>query len=193
MTSLNSNYKRRSEMVKYKVGNYTHLGSILFFTILLGCGATKTVFYKQPYNKIAKYQVIEIPNFNKTDKEWVPYDSGLQIPDMVAEKLRADSHFNEIRRSESNVTSEERVLLVEGTVTGYKPGCKLCEWYIRINDKGKSSVSVRVKLVDKATGDIIVDAGIEGRAKKPGYGNSRYIRITDEIVRLIEDVNNKKL
>jgi hypothetical protein len=85
------------------------------------------------------------------------------------------------------------VRLVEGSVTCYNPGCKLCEWYIRINDKGKSSVSVRVKLVDKATGDIIVDAGIEGRAKKPGYGNSRYIRITDEIVRLIEDVNNKKL
>jgi hypothetical protein len=180
-------------MVKYKVGNYTHLGLILFFTILLGCSATKTVFYKQPDNKIAKYQVVEIPNFNKTDKEWVPYDSGLQIPDMVAEKLRADSHFNEIRRSESNVTSEERVLLVEGSVTGYNPGCKLCEWYIRINDKGKSSVSVRVKLVDKATGDIIADTSIEGRAKKPGYGKSRYIRITDEIVRLIEDVNNQQL
>ncbi len=180
-------------MVNYKVRNYIYSGLILFFIVLLGCSATKVLFYKPPDNKIAKYQVIEIPNFNKTDKEWVPYDSGSQIPDMVAERLRADSHFNEIRRSGSNVASEEKVLLVEGTVTGYNPGCKLCEWYIRINDKGKSSVSVRVKLVDKATGDIIADASIEGRAKKPGYGKSRYIRIADEIVRLIEDVNNQHL
>lgn len=192
MTLPDSNNKRRREVVKYKARNYIQLGLILFFIVLPGCSATKTVFYKPPVNKIGKYQIIEIPDFNKTDKEWVPYDSGSQIPDMVAERLRAGSHFSEIRRSGSSVASEEKVLLVEGTVTGYNPGCKLCEWYIRINDKGKSSVSVRVQLVDKATGDVIADASIEGRAKKPGYGESRYIRITDEIVKLIQNVNNQK-
>lgn len=173
-------------MVRYKVSGYSKLSLILCFLALLGCSVTKTVFYKSLDKKFAKYQISEIPDFNKTDREWVPYDSGSQIPNMVAERLRADSNFNEIRRSGSNVASEERVLLVEGTVTGYNPDCKLCEWYIRINDKGKSSVSVRVKLVDKVTGDIIADASIEGRAKKPGYGESRYIRISDEIVKLIQ-------
>jgi hypothetical protein len=173
-----------------KVRIYTLFGLILAFFVLSGCSPTKTVFYKPLENKTAKYQVIEIPDFNKTDKEWVPYDSGLQIPDMVAEKLREDGQFNEIRRSDSNITSEGKVLLVEGVVTGYNPGCKLCEWYIRVNDKGKSSVTVRVKLIDKTTGDIITDASIEGRAKKPGYGDSRYIRIRDEIVKLIEEANN---
>lgn len=177
----------------YRTRNYFYISLILFFTSLYGCNATKTVFYRPPDKKIAKYQIIEIPDFNKTDKEWVPYDSGSQIPDMVVERLRADGYFNEIRRSRSDGTSERRVLLVEGTVTGYKPGCKLCEWYIRINDKGKSSVSVRVKLVDKATGDVIADASIEGRAKKPGYGKSRYVRIADEIARLIENLGNQRL
>jgi hypothetical protein len=136
--------------------------------------------------------VIEIPNFTKTDSEWVPYDSYTQIPDMLAEKLRTTNEFREIRRSEYNTPTQERVLLVKGTVTGYTRGCKYCEWLIRVNDKGKGSLSVWVRLIDKTTGDALTDAGIEGRAVKPGYGKSRYVRIVDEIGHLIENVNKGK-
>jgi curli biogenesis system outer membrane secretion channel CsgG len=171
---------------------YSYLFLAFSLLSVLGCAPTKTVFYKKPdKSKTASYQVIEIPNFTKTDKEWVPYDSYTQIPDMIAEKLRTSNRFSEIRRSSSNSASEERVLLVQGSVTGYSRGCKFCEWFIRVNDKGKSSVSVRVRLIDKATGEILADTSIQGRAKKPGYGKSRYVRIVDEIVSLIQGINNK--
>ncbi len=176
-------------MVGYKVKNYSKLALILFFLLLIGCSPTKTVFYKTPDSKTAEYQIIEIPNFNKNNEEWVPYDSASQIPDMVAEKLRITNHFNEIIRSDSKIVSQEKALLVEGTVTGYNPGCKFCEFLVgRINDKGKSSVSVRVKLIDKTTGEVITDAEIEGRAKNPGTGASRYTRLVDEIVKLIQNL-----
>jgi len=184
--------KRRIRMFSYRVKNYSHLSLIVIFLILIGCSPAKTVFYKTPDIKIANYQIIEMPNFNKNDKEWVPYDSASLIPDMVAEKLRTSNHFNEIIRSESNIASRERVLLVKGTVTGYKPGCKFCEFLAgRINDKGKSSVSVRVKLIDKTTGDVLADAEMEGRAKNPGTGSSRYTRVVDEIVKLISNVSKE--
>ncbi len=165
---------------------------ISFFLIFNACAPTNTIIYKQPKGTVTGYDTIEIPNFDKTDKEWVPYDSYTEIPDMLAERLRSTNQFREIIRSESDDTSSNRVLLVRGTVTGFKRGCKFCEWFsLGINDKGKGSVSVWVKLIDKATGDTITDAGIEGRATKPGYGKSRYVRVVDEIVNLIENANGK--
>lgn len=164
----------------------------LFVFTLLGCVATRTDFYKLPVDGFAGYSIIEIPDFAKTDAEWVPYDSNLQIPDMIAEKLRTTDYFDEIVRAQSVSTPEGKALLVEGTVTGYDRGCKYCEWYAGFYDNGKSSVSVRVKLIDKSTGAILSDAEIFGRAKKPGFGESRYIRVVDEIVSIIEDVNGNK-
>ncbi len=179
-------------MVRYIMRKDFYFVLISFCLFLVACAPTNVVLYKKPDAETIKYDVIEIPNFAKTDAEWVPYESYTQIPDMLADKLRTNNEFEEIRRSESSTPSAKRVLLVKGTVTGYNRGCKYCEWLIRVNDKGKGSVSVWVKLIDKNTGDTLTDAGIEGRALKPGYGDSRYIRIVDELEHLIEIVNSGK-
>jgi hypothetical protein len=181
-------------MIGYRLKRGLPLALAFYLPILIGCAPTNTIMYKRPEGGFAKYDIIEIPNFKKTDTEWVPYDSYTEIPDMLAEKLRATNGFREIRRSESKDTWSEggRVLLVEGTVTGFKRGCKFCEWFIRVNDKGKGSISVWVRLIDKATGYTIADAGIEGRATKPGYGRSRYVRVVNEIVHLIEGASGEK-
>jgi hypothetical protein len=179
-------------MVQYILRRDFHSALIIFCLFLIACAPSNVVQYKQSDGKTSRYDVIEIPNFTKTDSEWVPYDSYTQIPDMLAEKLRTTNEFREIRRSEYNTPTQERVLLVKGTVTGYTRGCKYCEWLIRVNDKGKGSLSVWVRLIDKTTGDALTDAGIEGRAVKPGYGKSRYVRIVDEIGHLIENVNKGK-
>ncbi|GBD39516.1 hypothetical protein HRbin37_01798 [bacterium HR37] len=177
--------------MKTKIYLFTCLKSLLLLALisLPGCSPKRVFFYKKPEkdSRIADYKILEIPNFSRTTKEWVPYDSAWEIPDMVAEKLKTTNHFKEIIRGYTD--KREGVLLVKGEVTGYNRGCKFCEWFIRINDKGKSSVSVRVMLVDKKTNEILADASIEGRAKSPGYGRSRYIRIVDEITKLIEKVD----
>ncbi|MCH8029897.1 MAG: DUF4410 domain-containing protein [Candidatus Dadabacteria bacterium] len=119
----------------------------------------------------------------------MPYDSVSVIPDMVAERLRIDGNFNEIRRN--GEASAENALLLMGKVINYDPGCKFCEWFFGFNDHGKSSVAVRVEFIDKMSGEIIVDVEIEGKAKKPGTGRSRYIRIVDELVSIVKSVNQK--
>jgi curli biogenesis system outer membrane secretion channel CsgG len=109
---------------------------------------------------------------------------------MVAKSLKSHKDLEVIRtsseyfRTRSQVSSKN-ILLVKGKVTNYNRGCKYCEWLLRRNDKGKSSITVRINLIDKNTGEIIADQSIEGRAKKPGYGESRYIRVRDEIVSLV--------
>lgn len=173
----------------------SYISVILFFLLFIGCaGPTKVNIYKAPEQTYAGYDVIVIPDFRKTDLEWVPYDSGTAIADMVAEDLRKGDKFKVISRSNSlEGMKDQRVLVVDGVVSGYKRGCKYCEYVFQgVDDRGKMSVQVRVTLVDETTGDILADVGVDGRAKPPGTGNSKYIRVVDEIVKVIDAVNNGK-
>jgi len=171
---------------------------LLFNLIIISCSPIKIKSYKNvDKNLNYSYEIIELPNFDKTDEHWVPYDSNTIIPDMVAKSLKSQFKDLQIIRTSSEFfrprsqVSGKNILLVKGEVTKYNRGCKYCEWLIRLNDKGKSSITVRVYLIDKNTGEIIADQSIEGRAKKPGYGESRYIRVRDEIVRLVKQAKTK--
>ncbi len=165
---------------------------IISFLILIGCTPTNVNVYKAPESTYESYEVILIPDFRKTDLEWVPYDSGVEIADMVAEELRTKNNIDVVSRSSTyDSKGQQRVLLVRGTVSGYVRGCKYCEYIFRgIKDKGKMSVQVWVTLIDGTTGDVLADVGIDGRATGPGTGRSKYTRVVDEIVDIIEVVNS---
>ncbi len=172
--------------------NWIHISVILIFLVFLGCTPTNVNVYQAPEVRAESYQVVVIPDFRKTDLEWVPYDSGSEIASMVAEELRKDNQFKVISRGAlDSAELDERVLIVRGTVSGYVRGCKYCEYAFRgIKDKGKMSVQVWVTLIDSTTGEILADVGIDGRAKEPGHGRSKYTRVVDEIVKVIEIVNS---
>ena len=165
---------------------------ILSFLILIGCTPTNVNVYQAPKSTYESYEVILIPDFRKTDLEWVPYDSGVEIADMVAEELRTQNNVEVVSRSSTyDKVGDERVLIVRGVVSGYVRGCKYCEYAFRgIKDKGKMSVQVWVTLIDGTTGEILADVGIDGRAKSPGTGRSKYTRVVDEIVNVVEVVNS---
>ena len=172
--------------------NWIHISVILIFLLFLGCTPKTVNVYKAPEARSDSYQVVVIPDFRKTDLEWVPYDSGSEIADMVAEELSKDNEFEVISRSSIDSTEPgERVLIVRGTVSGYVRGCKYCEWiFMGIKDKGKMSVQVWVTLIDNTTGETLADVSIDGRATGPGTGRTKYTRVVDEIVKVIETVNN---
>ena len=178
------------------VNRYLFICVILNFLLIFGCakGPTNVNVFVTPKSASSNYQVVLIPDFRKTDLEWVPYDSGTEIADMVAEELRTQDRFKVISRAdEFQVTSDQKVLLVDGIVSGYTRGCKYCEYIFQgFDDKGKMSVQVRVTLVDDRTGEVLADVGIDGRAKPPGTGRSKYIRVVDEIVKVIDAVNSGK-
>lgn len=174
--------------------NWIHFSVILIFLLFLGCTPKTVNVHKAPEARSESYQVVVIPDFRKTDFEWVPYDSGTEIADMVAEELSKDNEFKVISRSSIDSTERsERALIVRGTVSGYVRGCKYCEWiFMGIKDKGKMSVQVWVTLIDNTTGETLADISIDGRAKGPGTGRTKYTRVVDEIVKVIETVNNGK-
>lgn len=165
------------------------LVSLLFVS---GCSAKKTVLLTQMRMSAEPYHAIELLDFGRTKDAWVPYDSATIIPDMVAEELKAKAIFPIVTRSRAWTDSyHDGTLIVDGTVIGYDPGCKFCEWLIGINDNGKSSIAVRVKFIDGASGDIIADVEIKGRATRTGTGRDRYVRVVNEIVSLAEKISHK--
>jgi len=165
--------------------------SIIFSIIFLyGCGAQFTTVYKQPVQTGKKYEIIQIPDFNITETEFVPLDSVTLIPDMISEKLLITGNYRVIERAQVPVDSTQNVLIVKGIVTGFIKGCKYCEMiFMGLDDRGKGRTSVWVQLIDGSTGELITDFGVQGTAKKPGYGKSRYIRIVDIIAEKIEELN----
>lgn len=164
----------------------------LIFSLMFiyGCGAQYTTVYKKPVNTGIKYEIVQIPDFSKTDTEFVPLDSVTLIPDMIAENLLETGNYRVIDRSSAPFDSEENVLIVKGTVTGFIKGCKYCEMiFMGIDDRGKGRTSVWVQFIDGTTGQLITDFGTQGTAKKPGHGKSRYIRVVDIITEKIEQLN----
>ena len=157
---------------------------------IYGCGAHYTTVYKKPVNTGIKYEIVQIPDFSKTDTEFVPLDSVTLIPDMIAENLLETGNYRVIDRSSAPLDSDENVLIVKGTVTGFIKGCKYCEMiFMGIDDRGKGRTSVWVQFIDGNTGQLITDFGTQGTAKKPGHGKSRYIRVVDIITEKIEQLN----
>ncbi|MGB3729927.1 MAG: hypothetical protein WBA70_11840, partial [Thermodesulfobacteriota bacterium] len=106
---------------------------ILSFLIFIGCFTPTNVnVYQAPKSIYESYEVILIPDFRKTDLEWVPYDSGVVIADMVAEELRTKNNIEVVSRSSTyDKVGDEKVLIVRGVVSGYVRGCKYCEYAFR--------------------------------------------------------------
>lgn len=171
--------------------NYKNI--LLFITLLLlsSCNPLYTTVYKKPETGVSKYKHVEIQDFSKLEGEWVPYDSNITIPDMIANKLLEQNKFEIVDRSQKAISDmSSRVLLVRGTVTKFEAGCKFCEWlHFGINDSGLGSISIWVQLIDRQTDQVISEFSLRGKAIKPGHGNFRYIRVVDQTVEYINEIN----
>ncbi len=174
------------------LSRFNSLTLIFAIVFAAGCAPSTVNYHKAPDANYASYDVVVVPDFRMSDLEWLPLDSGEEIANMIAEELQKSNNFKVISRTESqNGYYDGRTLLVNGTVTGYTRGCKYCEMAYRgFKDKGKGSIQVWVTLVDQTTGETISDVGVDGRAKPPGHGRSKYIRVVEEIVNIIDIVNN---
>ncbi len=159
--------------------------------MLYSCNPLYITKYKHPENSVQKYKFIEIPDFSKLEGEWVPYESNITIPDMIANILIEQKNFEIVDRTTKAITNEnERVLVVRGVVTKFDRGCKFCEiLHFGIYDSGLGSIYVWIQLVDKKTDVVISEFSLRGRAKKPGHGKSRYIRVVDKTVEFINEIN----
>lgn len=157
---------------------------LVSLTILLGliysCGSRRTFEKQPPIQRLAAYQLLEIPDFNSQVPQ-TPDQLTWNLPNQIEKKLKENNLFVGVSRSPLDLSRE--VLVLQGTIIEISP----IEWYKQI----LKSITLRVNIqfIEKTTGNIIADVEFEGEAKWGIFGGTRVladIRVVDEIVAYIE-------
>ncbi|NIP29473.1 MAG: hypothetical protein GTO02_03760 [Candidatus Dadabacteria bacterium] len=161
---------------------YFLFGALLFLSItIISCGSRRTYEVIPPNKNIAFYTFLEIPDFKASIKT-APTDILWSLPNQIKKKLDKEKIFVGISRAPLDVS--ESVLIFEGDIVDLTP----IEWYKQIVKSAK--VSVNVKLIDKATGEVIGNPIFEGTAKWGILGGTRILadlRLVEEIVEYLKE------
>lgn len=159
---------------------FRHLPLVVITMLSLSCGVQRTFQTAPPTEALARYVIIEIPDF-KSSLPSLPPDTLWSIPNEIAEKLRRDQVFTGVSRSP--VELSEGVLILEGNITELTPR----EWYEQAVRSVK--VAAQVRFIDKAENRVVAEATFEGISKAGAVSGGvpfAYSRLADEIVRYIK-------
>lgn len=157
------------------------IAGIILFAV--SCGGQRTFQTVPPTEGLAKYVIIEIPDF-KSSLGFLPPDTLWSIPNGIAERLRRDQVFTGVSRS--TVDLSEGVIVLEGNIVELTPK----EWYERTVRTVK--VVADVRFVDKTENRVVAEAKFEGISKAGAVSGGvpfAYSRLVDEIVRYIKSNN----
>ena len=163
---------------KMYISSFFFLVGLILFSV--SCGVQRTFQTAPPTEGLARYVIIEIPDF-KSPIGFLPPDTLWSIPNEIAERLRRDQVFTGVSRSP--VELSEGVLILEGTIVELTPK----EWYEQAVRTVK--VVADVRFVDKTENRVVAEAKFEGISKAGAVSGGvpfAYSRLADEIVRYIK-------
>ena len=130
--------------------------------LMTGCGDLKTVSsFNPPEAELGKYRALEIAHF-ETEIDDVPKQALTKIPDEVAKLLTSKKNsFQRVERSSIEDVPRENTLVLLGEITDYESGrsIKAKEGSVKF---GEATLSVHLRLVDKATGNEIASGEVSG-------------------------------
>lgn len=158
--------------------------------LAIGCGDLKTVSsFNPPEAKLAKYKALEIPDF-ETQIDNAPKSALTEIPDEVAKLLASRKNtFQKVERGKIEDVPAENTLILIGEVTDYQSAksFKAEGGAIKFGD---ASLSVHIKLVEKATGDEVASGEVSGSSsigflRNAGFTQGVYKALAEEIVNSI--------
>lgn len=161
-----------------------HIASFFFLIVLalfsFSCGAQRTFQTAPPTEGLARYVIIEVPDF-KSSLGYLPPDTFWSIPNEITEKLTREQIFTGVSRSPVDLS--EGVVILEGTIVELTPK----EWYEQAVRTVK--VVADVRFVDKTENRVVAEATFEGTSKAGAVSGGvpfAYSRLVDEIVRYIK-------
>ncbi|GEM_PF-761477 len=154
-----------------------------------GCGDLKTVSsFNPPEAQLAKYKALEIPDF-ETQIDNAPKSALTEIPDEVAKLLASKNTFQKVERGKIEDVPAENTLILTGQVTDYQSakGFKAEGGSIKFGD---ASLSIHIKLVEKATGNEVASGEVSssssiGVLRDVGFTQGVYKALAEEIVNSI--------
>ncbi|GEM_PF-5923145 len=162
--------------------------SLLLMLLLAACATTKIAVLKTTEVKFSRYSRVEIPDFSVKTSLIVPKEVLQAIPDQIAAQLTKEQLFTYIMRH--STPCQERVLVIKGVVTQYKPGSRLKRGLtFGIGQVGAGFVIVRITFFDKESNQKIAALDVKGQVNWGITGGSLrtcYKTIAKEVVNFIK-------
>jgi len=158
---------------------------VLFSAFLIsGCTSIKTTSYFTP-TKI-KLRSFEAVQFEKLDTEIVdfPEEALSRVPAGAAALLATKNKFKEVEFGEIENIPAQDTIVVLGEVSEYRPSSDIS--YEGGGVKfGEVSITIKLALVNKATGDEISTGEINGFSSLGFMAKDIYESLAQEIVKYI--------
>ena len=154
---------------------------------ILGCGEIKTTSYFTPTKtKLKDYQAVQFENF-ETEIEDFPKEALAKIPAESAALLDTKNKFKEVSNSEiTNIPASETVIIL-GEVAEFRPSSDVSFEGGGIKF-GEVSITIKLALLDKATGNEIATGEINGFSSLGFMAKDIYESMAKEIVKYILEI-----
>lgn len=158
---------------------------LLFIALLFtGCTSIKTTSYFKPAKvKLSTFQAVQ---FDKFDTEIVdfPEQALSRVPAESAALLATKDKFKEVEFGAIENTPAEDTIVVLGEVSEYRPSSDISFEGGGIKF-GEVSVTIKLALVNKATGNEISTGEINGFSSMGFMAKDIYESLAQEIVKYI--------
>jgi hypothetical protein len=152
-----------------------------------GCGEIKTTSYFTPTKtKLKDFQAVQFETFD-TEIEDFPKEALAKIPAESAALLDSKDKFKEVSNSEITNLPASDTIIVLGEVAEFRPSSDISYEGGGIKF-GEVSITIKLALLDKATGYEIATGEINGFSSMGFMAKDIYESMAKEIVKYILEI-----
>lgn len=152
-----------------------------------GCGEIKTTSYFTPTKtKLKDFQAVQFETFD-TEIEDFPKEALAKIPAESAALLDSKDKFKEVSNSEITNIPASDTIIVLGEVAEFRPSSDISYEGGGIKF-GEVSITIKLALLDKATGYEIATGEINGFSSMGFMAKDVYESMAKEIVKYILEI-----
>jgi len=163
---------------------YVLIPSLFAVFLFSGCTSVKTTSYFTPSKtKLSTFQAVQFEKF-ETEIVDFPKDALSKIPAETAALLATKDKFKEVEFGNIENIPAEDTIVVLGEISEYRPSGDLS--YEGGGVKfGEVSITIKLALVNKATGDEISTGEVNGFSSMGFMAKDIYESLSQEIVKYI--------
>jgi hypothetical protein len=174
-------------MQRYRVFVFPLVISFAVLALLVSaCTNIDTTSYFTPTKtKLRDYQAVEFDTLETQIADF-PKDALTKIPDKAAGLLASEKKFKEVKFGEIENIPAENTIVVLGEVTDYRPSSEF-SFEGGALKFGEVSISIKLALVNKATGDEIATGEVNGFSSTGFMSKDIFQSMSEEVVKYINE------
>lgn len=171
-------------MRPYNSARLAIISLALLALLVPGCTNIKTTSYFTPTTtKLQQYQAVQFENF-ETEIPNFPEEALSKVPEQAASLLESKNKFKEVKFGKIDNIPATDTVVVLGEVSEYRPSSDVSFEGGSLKF-GEVAITIKLALVNKATGDEISTGEINGFSSLGFMAKDIYESLAEEIVTYI--------